>query len=418
MYSRTYKRYVTGVLLVVYIFNQTDRAIFGFLMEPIKRELNLSDTQLGFLAGPALVLLYAVLGIPIARYADRSQRVNIMSIATALWSGIVMLSAAVGNFWQLALTRVGVGIGEAGFAAIAQSVLAACHSAAERTRALSIFMLALPLGAASSSLMGGWINQAYGWRMAFVAAGLPGVVLALLLKTTVREPVQVSRSSEEASVVPPLLGIARGLWNRAALRHLVIAMTLFNLVTAAVQGWLAAFFIRSHGMQTGELGTWMAVATAGGASLGAWCATLLFGRPWTTDTRAQARILAAGTAFLCVLLIVALLSPVKRVALVTVFPAYVMKGFLLGPMWSLLQGLVEANTRATVSAMVIFAQTLLAGVVGLQLVGVLSDALVPRLRTGEALRWALVTVSLAALWAAAHFWLSARTVHEDSLDAA
>jgi predicted MFS family arabinose efflux permease len=266
--------------------------------------------------------------------------------------------------------------------------------------------------------MGGWINQTYGWRMAFLAAGLPGVLLALLLKATVREPMQLTRSGQAAREAPSLVCIARGLWNRVALRHLVIVMTLFNLITAAVQGWLAAFFIRSHGMQTGELGLWMAVATAGGAGLGTWCATALFGRPWTADTRTQARILAVGTALLGALLLVALLSPVKRVALLAVFPAYVMKGFLLGPMWSLLQGLVDASTRATVSAMVIFAQTLVAGVLGLQLVGLLSDALVPRLRTGDALRWALVTVSLAALWAALHFWLSARTLRRDSLVAA
>src|SRR5262249_7833455 len=159
-----YKRYVTLILLVVYVFNQTDRAIFGFLMEPMKRDLHLTDSQLGFLAGPALFLFYALLGVPVARMADGSHRVNIMSIAMGLWSAIVMLTAAAGKFWHLALTRIGVGVGEAGFSAIAIAVIADYHSAAERARALSIFMLALPFGAVVSSLTAGWINEAYGWR--------------------------------------------------------------------------------------------------------------------------------------------------------------------------------------------------------------------------------------------------------------
>src|SRR5688572_11334509 len=140
-----YKRYVTVLLLIVYIFHRTDSTIFGFLMEPIKRELGLSDTELGFLAGPALVLFYATLGVPMARWADRSHRVNIMALAITLWSGIVTLSSMVTTFWQFALARVGVGIGEAGFSAIAQSVVSDYHSAKERTRAISTFMLAIPL---------------------------------------------------------------------------------------------------------------------------------------------------------------------------------------------------------------------------------------------------------------------------------
>src|SRR5215472_9007261 len=121
MYSPTYKRYVTALLLVIYIFNQADRAIFSFLMEPIKHELALSDGDLGFLAGPAMVLFYATLGIPIARMADRGNRVNIICIAVSLWSAVVTATSAVGTFVQLALARVGVGVGEAGFSAIAQS---------------------------------------------------------------------------------------------------------------------------------------------------------------------------------------------------------------------------------------------------------------------------------------------------------
>lgn len=416
MYSNTHKRYVTVLLLVVYIFNQTDRAIFGFLMEPIKAELGFSDSQLGFLAGPALVLFYATLGIPIARWADRSNRVTIMSIAIALWSGIVTISAAVHTFWQFTFARIGVGIGEAGFSAIAQSLIADYHSAAERTRALSIFMLGLPLGVALSSLMGGWINEAYGWRAAFIAAGVPSLFLAVLLKATVQDPSRASASAAAAAAAhqPSLRSVFEMLWQRKALRHLAIAMTLLNMVTASAAVWMPTFFIRDHGMSTGELGTWIAAITGTSAAVGAWSSANLSNRHRVWDERDQARILAVSAALVGPLLAMVLLWPSAQGALLWLLPAYMLKYFLLGPTWSLLQGLCASSVRATMSAIVIFAQTMLAGAVGVQLVGLISDVLGARMSGGGSLRWALMITYAGAAWGAAHLWLAARSIRQDS----
>ena len=178
MYSKPYKLYVTTLLLLVYVFNQLDRRVFDILMEPIRREFSLTDAQLAFLEGPALVLLYSLLGVPVARWADRGRRVRIMTVAIALWSAIATLTATVHQFWALALVRVGVGVGEAGFSAVAVSVIGDYESDAERARAISKFMLAFPIAGLISNLLGGWINQLYGWRPVFLMTGLPGILLA------------------------------------------------------------------------------------------------------------------------------------------------------------------------------------------------------------------------------------------------
>jgi MFS family permease len=416
MYSRSYKHYVTVLLLVVYIFNQMDRAIFGFLMEPIKHELALSDSQLGFLAGPALVLFYATLGIPIARWADRSNRVNIISTAVALWSAIVMCSAAVGKFWQFALARVGVGIGEAGFSAIAQSLIADYHSGADRTRALSIFMLAIPLGGVVSALTGGWINEAYGWRAAFIAAGLPGIVLALLVKWTVREPPRVSTSTAVpgATQQPPLRQVFATLWKRRALKHLAIAMGLVNTVCAAVLTWIPAFFVRNHAMSTGELGTWLALVGGLGGSAGIGLGGYLTSRYGSQDERMKVRLVAIATALIAPALTWALWCPSKQLALLILLPGEALMFFFYGPAFSLVQGLSAATMRATMASVFILIQVLAGGVVGVQLLGGLSDAFTPVLGSNAtALRWSMTLICLLALWAAVHFWLAGRSIRED-----
>ena len=287
LYSASYKRYVIGLLLVVYICNYVDRQILALLMEPIRREFRLSDTQLGFLSGPAFVLLYATMGIPIARYADRRNRVTIISLSIAIWSGMVMLSGFAGNFWHLLLARVGVGIGEAGCTPSAQSLISDYCSPIERTRALSIYLLGLPLGVLVSYLLGGWINQAFGWRMAFMAVGLPGLILAWLVKRTIQEPPRYRNDNTVAVTKTrvPIGVVFATLWRRRALRHLTIAFAIVGTVAASTLAWLPAFFIRTHGMATGELGTWLAPVTGIGGGVGIWLGGFLATRYGAHDAR-------------------------------------------------------------------------------------------------------------------------------------
>jgi predicted MFS family arabinose efflux permease len=413
VYSQSYKRYVVVLLLIVYIFNQIDRAIFGILMEPIKRDFGLTDTEVGFLAGPALALFYALLGIPIARLADRSHRITIMTVAVTAWSSVVMLSASVQTFWQFALARFGVGVGEAGFSAVAQSVIGDYHSAQERTRALSIFMLALPFGAALSYLIGGWVNQVYGWRAVFVTAGVPGLVLAVLMRATVREPPRREIAAHEPP--PALPAIFMILWRRRALRHLAAAMTLLTVITGGVLGWKAAFFIRMHGMTTAEVGTWMAFIVGAGGGLGIWLGGGLSRGLKVTDERRRTRLLAGSAVLAWLILTAALLWPARAGALWLLLAAIVVLHLFFAPSFSLVQGMCTARMRATVVAIVIFCQILFAGVIGVQVTGLLSDALVARFGS-QALRCSMVALTLVALWAAVHFWLAGRTIRQDIVD--
>src|SRR5262245_8853593 len=180
-----YAHYVVGLLMLVYTVNYLDRNILVILAEPIKRELALRDWQIGFLTGTSFAIFYAVLGLPIARLADRSHRVNICAVALVVWGGMTALCGVVSSYLQLVLARIGVGVGEAGGSPPAVSIISDYFAAERRATALGIYNLGVPVGMLLGFVMGGLINDLYGWRTAFVVAGIPGVLLAVLLKLTV-----------------------------------------------------------------------------------------------------------------------------------------------------------------------------------------------------------------------------------------
>src|ERR1700677_4115913 len=180
--------YVLALLTVIYALNFLDRTIFNVLIEPIKKEFVLSDTTMGLLAGFGFVLFYSLLGIPIARIADRLNRRNIVAAAFAFWSATTALCGAASSVTTLALARIGVGIGESAGTPASQSLIADLFDKNDRPRALGIYAIGTYLGVFMGYFLGGYINQYYGWRMAFFAAGLPGLALAAVLWVTVSEP--------------------------------------------------------------------------------------------------------------------------------------------------------------------------------------------------------------------------------------
>ena len=188
--SPRYRNYVLAMLVVVYVFNFLDRQIVTILAEPIKVDLGLNDTQIGLMTGLAFALFYTVLGIPIARLADRANRVSIISAALVIWSGMTALCGAAQNFGQMLAARIGVGVGEAGCSPPAHSLIADYYPPEKRASALSIYALGIPIGSILGPLAGGWIAEFYGWRMAFFIVGVPGIALALVVKLTIREPIR------------------------------------------------------------------------------------------------------------------------------------------------------------------------------------------------------------------------------------
>ncbi|MGH8597550.1 MAG: spinster family MFS transporter, partial [Gammaproteobacteria bacterium] len=332
------RRYVLGILVVVYTFNFIDRQILSILLQDIKTELGLSDSLLGLLTGFAFAAFYATLGIPIARYADRANRRNLISWSLALWSGMTALSGLAQNFWHLLAARIGVGIGEAGCTPPANSILSDYYPSERRATAFGIYAMGIPLGILFGFLAGGWINEFFGWRLAFFVVGVPGLLLAVIVRYTVREPVRgASEQRMTNSKQPTVRETFAHLRRKRAFVHLALGGGLTAFVGYSWIIWTPAFLMRSHGMGSGAVGTALGlvvgIAGAVGIALGGYLADRVarFDRRWALWLPAVAILLntpfAAGVFF----------ATTARDALL-----WMIVPFLLGNFW---QGTCFAQTQ-------------------------------------------------------------------------
>jgi MFS family permease len=268
--SERYRLYVVWLLCLVYLFNHVDRQILAILIQPIKTEFGLSDTELGLLGGVAFALFYTTLGIPIARYADRANRTRIIAVSLAVWSLFTALTGLARTFWHLLLARVAVGIGEAGCSPPAYSLISDYFEPKRRATAISIYSLGVSGGAIVGLLVGGALAEAYGWRTAFYVLGLPGVALAIVVALTLREPPR-GWSDPHATPAPqpaPLRTVVAALWGKRSFRCLSFAAALHAFVAYGVAGFYSAFLIRSHDMGLAQAGRWLAFASIAGGLLG------------------------------------------------------------------------------------------------------------------------------------------------------
>lgn len=414
MFSRAYKRYVLSTLTAAYTLSFLDQGLITLLLQPIKEDLHLSDTQLGFLTGIAFGLFYSILGLPIARWADRGNRVTITSIAIALWGGAVMSTLFVTTYAQVVFARMAAAVGGSGCMPPTFSLVGDyCPAAVERTRAMSIYMLANPLSMLVSFVLGGWSNERYGWRASFLLIGVPALLVAAVVKITIAEPrIHAADSSAREQHVPRFAEVLRTLWHQPSTRHLVLGLLLFYTMAAGLTPWYAAFMMRSHHMGTAELGLWLGLIFGLGGIAG-----VLFGgyaavRWFAQDERGQMRFVAAALASLVPLFALFLLLPEKRYALIALMPFAVVACVLFGPTFALMQRLVVNETRATTVAVVMLLCNLVGMGIGPQVVGMLSDLLSPVLGS-DSLRYAMLIMSFLALWAAYHFWRVGKSVRED-----
>jgi MFS family permease len=416
MRSKAYKRYVLGTLTLVCTLNYLDRGLIGLLLQPIKEDLHLSDTQLGFLTGIAFGLFYATLGLPIARWADSGNRVTIAALAIGLWGGTVMLCLFVTNFVQLVAARIAAAVGEAGCLPTTYSLVGDYFpGVAERTRAMAIFMIASPLSSLVSFVVGGWLNERYGWRVAFFVMGLPALLIAALVKTTIAEPrTHASRARVPERILPSMADVLSTLWHQRSSRHLVFAIILLWTMGLGLGPWYAAFMMRSHGMGTAELGVWLGLISGIGGIVGTLLGGYVSARWFADDARGQMRLGAVLIAAVVPCFVAFLLLPQKKQALIALVPLHVAILFFIGPTFALMQQLVVDEMRATTLAVVLLLANLIGMGIGPQVVGILSDVFKPHLGI-DSLRYAMLTMSFVALWAAYHFWQVGRTVNEDLL---
>lgn len=426
MKEGSYKRYLLAVLLVIQAFNAVDGLTLGLVQQSIKSDLHLSDTQLGFLSGIAFALFYAAMGIPIARWADRGNRITVITVTTALWSVAVALCGMARSFMQLLLIRVWVAVGEAGCNPPAQSLMADYFNRAERPRAIGIYMLGQSLSVVIGYTAAGWVNQLYGWRVTFVMVGLPGVVLAALARFTLREP-RVAKATlavannPVASLNPPTtLGAPQPtlnevwvtLWASVTFRHLLISFSLFYFFGCGILQWQPAFFIRSYGLKTGEIGNWFAGVFGLGTFLGTYWGGALASRYAANNERLQLLGLCVMSCFYGLGSASVYLASNYHLAFALLGLATVVGAMGNGPIFATIQTLVPSNMRATAVAIIYLVANLIGVGLGPLAAGMLSDALRP-LVGDESLRYALLALCPGYLWAAWHLWRASRTITKD-----
>lgn len=413
--STSVRYYAVGLLTVVYTFNFIDRQLLAILQESIKADLALMDWQLGLLTGFAFAIFYVTAGIPIARWADNSNRRNIVALAVGIWSFMTAISGLVQNYIQLLLARIGVGVGEAGGSPPAHSMISDIFPPEKRASALAFYSMGVNFGIMFGFLAGGWLNEVFNWRVAFFVVGVPGIVVALIVRYTLREPLRglsENREVTEESKVP-FSGVLQLLWSRLSFRHMAFGAALNAFAGYSTSNWTASFMIRSHDMTTGELGTWLAGIMGLGGAIGVYFGGLIAEKLALRDRRWY-MWLPTITGIICVPFMIAVyLADSAYLALTLSIIPGILFNVYLGNTLAMTHGLVGLRMRALASAILFFILNIIGLGIGPWLTGYLSDVLSPTFGN-ESLRMAMLYLLPAAMtWSVVHLFLAARHLEKD-----
>jgi MFS family permease len=456
-FSKAYTAYVMWLLLGIYIVNFLDRQVLNILAEDIKTELHLSDTQLGLLGGLTFAVFYTFLGIPIAGLAERKNRARIIGASVAVWSGFTALCAVTGNFWQLALCRIGVGAGEAGCTPPAHSLIVDYAPKEKRASALAFYSMGTPIGTLLGLVLGGLVADAYGWRAAFLVAGMPGLVFALLALFTLKEP--RARLARHAGQVQAQMATfsqtVRYLANKRTFWFIAVAAAIKAFIGYGHSPFHAPYFFRNHGAQVSDLaqsvgnvlgfelqsrgmvGLALGIMAGVAGALGAISGGMIADRFGRNDLRAYMVAPALASLFTVPIYIWAIWQGDAVVA----FTGIAVNAFLgtlwYGPVYGTAQSVVPPHMRATAAAILLFIINLIGLGLGPLFVGALSDGVANYALSGTGLdvqacktavgaaksacapalalgvRWSLMISTLAGLAAFACFWTARKTIRED-----
>jgi predicted MFS family arabinose efflux permease len=413
------KYYAVGLLTVVYTFNFIDRQLLAILQESIKEELLLSDSQLGLLTGFAFALFYVTAGIPIARWADRGNRRNIVSYAVGIWSFMTAISGLAANYGQLLIARVGVGIGEAGGSPPAHSIISDIFPPEKRASALALYSTGVNIGIMFGFLFGGWLNEFFGWRTAFMVVGIPGILIALLVRFTLQEPIRGLSENRDLSeeTHSSFVDVLRLLWSRRTFRHLAFAGALNAFAGYSTASWTASFMIRSHGMTTGELGTWLAGIMGLGGAIGVLLGGIFAEKLAVKDVRWYLWLpTLTGIVTVPFMYAVYVADSAYAALTLSIIPGLLFNVYL-GNALAMTHGMVGLRMRALASAILFFVLNIIGLGMGPWSVGFLSDTLEPTLGA-ESLRTAMLyLLPLAMAWSVVHFYMASRTLEKDLANA-
>ncbi len=400
------RNYVLAVLVLASTCSFLDRYVIVILQESIKREMHLSDSQLGLLTGFAFAALYVTLGLPIAHLADRKSRRNIMAISVLIWSAMTAFSGMAKSFVYLLIARIGVGVGEAGVLPTSHSMIADLFPAKQRATAISIQMAGLPAGMLIGYLFGGMLNEALGWRWTMILAGIPGLFVCALLFLTVREPLRTQAAADSPhgpTNMKTMLQSVKGLLAVAPVRATLIAASASCFAGYGIISFMPSLLVRSYGMSIAEIGTIFALIHGIGGIVGQLVVAAIADRMAVRDKRWRLWVPAivvflCAPAFLVGLMVHNMLVTIVGYAILATFSST-----FYSPMMSALQQVVPPQSIAMTSSVMALANNVVGLGIGTLTIGVLSDVFHP-MAGDESLRIAMAIAALSFPIGAFLFW--------------
>ena len=411
--SRRYRIRALVLMASMTVLMVMDRQLLAVLIEPIKRDLGVSDAAMGALAGTSFALFHSVATIPLARWADRGTRRTIIAWGLAVWSILTVLTGLARGFAGIFVVRMGVGIGEAAGAAPAHSLLSDYFPQERRATALSVLVMGGPLGAMVALAGGGWLSDTFGWRVAFFVFGAPGILLALLIHATLPEPRR--GATETAAVDTTTLSFwasLRFLWRIRTFRHLVLGSALNSAGLYAILIWSVPYLMRVHEQSAAEAGLRVAIANALFAALGSLVAGPVSDRLGIRDIRWLCWLPVLTSTAVVPFAWGFALAPEANLALLFLIPASFVGGSFFGPLYSAMQALAPLRMRALAPACTTMMNNALGLGLAPPLVGWMTDRWTPEYGP-DAIRYSLCLILVVHLWAAAHLLLASRALRGD-----
>lgn len=407
------KWFVLAMLTLVYVFSFIDRQILVILAEPIKADLGLSDTQLGMLTGLAFAALYVTLGLPIARFADRGNRKNVVVVSLAIWSFMTAISGSAASFVQLLLARIGVGIGEAGGSPPSHSILSDTFAPKQRATALSIYSTGIYIGIFLGFVIGGVIAKNFGWRIAFYAIGIPGVLLAIILYFTVKEPIRGQYDPVGASdEIPKLSEVFKALFRSKSFVYVSLGAGFLAFGQYGLFNFLPSFLQRLHEMDIATAGYILGITIGIGGGIGTFLGGYITDRFGTKDIRWYIWIPMITLITGLIPFSIFLFADNIKIVIAMLFLNVLLWSFYLGPVIAVAHSLVNARMRAFTSSVLFLILNAIGLGFGPLTVGFISDLLIPK-HGDLSLRWAFCIIFISGSIATIFFGLAAKNYTKD-----
>lgn len=417
------ERYLLAIMMLTYLLNFLDRQIVNIVAEPIRQDLGLVDWQLGLLTGTAFAVVYSIATIPIARRSDRGNRVWILAASVGVWSLCTALCGLAGRFWHLLAARLFVGLGEAGFAAPAQSLITDSTPPERRARALGIYSLGVPLGSLVGMVMGGVVAQIWGWRWAFLLPGVLGIALALVILLTVHEP-RAGRPVDQRPREPVGRLVAELVRSRSFV-YLTIGASLSAFVGLSSQAFFASFYLRAHGDALRHIagpigpiafvGITIGLILGVGGLLGTYLGGIVADRARRGWPGSYLLVPAISMIVLAPLMVMTFLAEGLVMSLVAMTLGAIFKSSWYAPTYAAAHSLVSPHNRAMTIAILLLVVNLVGLGLGPLLTGIVSTILSGDLGPAEGLRWALVCLALPSVLSGVFYWLGGRSFEAERM---